>query len=70
MWQALPSDTLPALKVALAANPLLLAMFQDPSSGVTGLPTELENPTEAAAVWTKISTVMAKLSRYENPTSI
>jgi hypothetical protein len=69
LWLALPVGALPALEVALAANPLLLAMFSDPTSGVKGLPTELADPTAAAAIWTKLQAKMAKLSRYENPAS-
>lgn len=69
LWQALPAGTVSDLQVALAANPLLLAMFSDPSSGVTGLPAPLSNTSEAASIWTRVRHKMEKLSRFENPRS-
>jgi hypothetical protein len=69
LWQALPADSLLELQVALAANPLLLAMFKDPSSGVTGLPSALTDPAKAAALWARVRVKMEKLSRFENAAS-
>jgi hypothetical protein len=70
LWQALPSDALLELRVALAANPLLYTMFSDPTSGVTGLPGMLSSPVEAAAVWKRVHHKLGKLSRFENPHSV
>lgn len=69
MWMALPAGTLPELQVAMAANPLLLAMFKDPTSGVTGLPSDLADPVKAEVLWKRIQVKMGKLSRFENPES-
>ena len=66
LWLSLPSGVLPDLRVALAANPLLLAMFKDPSSGVTGLPHELSDPEKASNIWARVLVRMEKLSRFEN----
>ena len=69
LWQALPAGTVPSLQVALAANPLLLAQFGDPASGVTGLPSELSNPAKASNIWSRVKAKMEKLSRFENAAS-
>jgi hypothetical protein len=69
LWCALPAGALPELQVYMAANPLLLAMFSDSSSGVTGLPPALANAATAATTWERVQAKMMKLSRFENPGS-
>jgi hypothetical protein len=65
LWQSMPVGTLPTLQVSLAANPLLLAMFKDPRSGVVGLPPELADPDTAAKIWVRVQAKMEKLSQFD-----
>ena len=70
MWLAMPPNTLMDLQVALACNPLMMAAFNDSTSGITGLPAVLQDPIMATNTWNKMLATMTKLSLYENPTSI
>lgn len=58
MWRTLPSNALPALREALACNPIVHG------TGLTGMHHEV-----AAASWAKVSAGMMKLSLHDVPRS-